>query len=283
MSWQGWPDDWALVTGASSGIGREFARQLAERGMHLVLVARRRERLEELAAELRASHGVQTLVACVDLSQPVGAADELQSRLRTEGISIRLLCNSAAQGQWSRFEDAAAPAYADMIAVNVTALAVLCQRFLPDLLKFCTSSIINVASPAAYQPVPFMTVYAATKAFVHSFSLALHEEWRGRGVHVQTLIPGPTQTEMAGADALAINGYQQLLTPPAMVVTAALAHLERPVVTTARRLWLQKWYAALLPAPFLARFAARLFRPPNAGADTALDTALGCCSQGSRT
>lgn len=226
---------WALVTGASSGIGREFARGLAAAGLNVVLVARRLARLEALARELENSAGVRALPLAADLSDPATPA-EIRLRLQIEGIRVRLLCNNAAVRRWAPFENSPADFYDRMIRINAAATVALTLAFLPDLASFPSSVVINVASPAALQPVPFMAVYAATKSFVMRFSQALHAECRDRGVLVQTLLPGPTETGLEGADAL--GGRRN---SPAAAVRASLAHLAggAPVVASARGVFVQ--------------------------------------------
>lgn len=263
---EGWQGDWALVTGASSGIGREFAIQLAAAGLNVVLVARREALLEQLAAELRTQHGIQTLALPMDLARPQ-AARAIRQRLRDANIVIRLLCNNAAFGRWGRWEDGRAAVDEDMIAVNVTALVALCRTFLPDLLAHQTSAIVNLSSPAAYQPVPYMALYAASKAFVASFSQALHEELSDRGVLVQTLVPGPTATEfdaVAGGAPACLGKERASATA---VVQAALAHLGGgcPVVEVARGTRKQRLAAALLPRRWLLRILGRRFEPTASG------------------
>ncbi|HEY3196418.1 MAG TPA: SDR family NAD(P)-dependent oxidoreductase [Nitrospirales bacterium] len=254
--------NWALVTGASSGIGREFCIQLAAAGLNLVLVARSEKALESLGAELSKRHGIQTLVLAMDLSRP-NAAAELRSRLGPQGFKIRLLINNAASGRWGRFEAIHAEYYEEMIRLNIAALTSMCHLFLPDLTSFPTSAIINVSSPAALQPVPFMAVYAATKAFVHSFSQALYGEWSDRGVLVQTLSPGPTATEF---DAKA-GAYASALTKRGSaepVVRASLSRLiqGQPLVVTAKGTYQQRFFAGLFPAKMVIRQVGKMFRPP---------------------
>ena len=254
---------WALVTGASAGIGREFCVQLAAAGLNLVLVARREKLLETLGAELSRRHGIQTLVLATDLSQPDAAA-ELKSRLASQGFKIRLLINNAASGLWGRFEATRAESYEAMIRLNTAAVVSMCHHFLPDLTSFPTSAIINVSSPAALQPVPFMAVYAATKAFVQSFSQALYGEWSDRGVRVQTLYPGPTATEF---DAKA-GAYGNALTErgsPEPVVKASLSSLAQdgPLVVTAKGTYKQRIFAGLFPAKMVIQKVGKMFRPPG--------------------
>jgi uncharacterized protein len=255
--------NWALVTGASAGIGREFCLQLAAAGLNLVLVARTEKSLESLGAELSRRHGIQTVVVTTDLSRP-NAAAELKSRLASEAFKIRLLINNAASGRWGRFEVTRAESYEEMIRLNTAAVVSMCHHFLPDLTSFPTSAIINVSSPAALQPIPFMAVYAATKAFVHSFSQALYGEWSDRGVQVQTLCPGPTATEF---DAKA-GAYASVLSQrgsPEPVVKASLSRLanENPLVVTAKGTYQQRFFAGLFPAKMVIRQVGKMFRPPD--------------------
>jgi uncharacterized protein len=253
---------WALITGASSGIGREFSSQLAGAGWNLVLVARRRERLEASAAELSGLHAVRALVLAKDLLEP-DAVPEIRARLLAEGIRIRLICNCAGFGRWGRFEGSSAQLYSGMIGLNAAAAVPLCAAFCLDLAAHPTSAVINVSSPAALQPVPYMAVYAATKAFVHSFSQALYGEWKSRGVTVQTLVPGPTATEF---DSLA-GAYETRLPErdsPIDVVRASLARLERgePLCVPAKGTWKQTLFAALFPTKLVIDRVGRMFLPP---------------------
>lgn len=254
--------DWALVTGASSGIGREFCVQLAERGLRVAMVARREDRLQALQAELGERFGAQTLVLVQDLAAGDATA-RILARLQADEIVPRLVVNCAALGRWGRFEDGSVDEYAAMLQVNVTALVCLTRGLLPLLAKRTPSVLINLSSGAAYQPVPFMAAYAASKAFVHAFSQALYGEWAGRGVLVQTLVPGPTATEfddVAGAYASAVGARGT----PAEVVRDALAALrgEAPMAVNARGVWKQRVFAGLLPPRMVIAEVAKMFRPP---------------------
>ena len=175
-----------------------------------------------------------------------------------------LLCNNAASGRWGRFEVTPADTYEEMIRLNMAAMVSLCRHFLPDLISYPTRAIINVSSQAAYQPVPYMAVYAATKAFVQSFSQALYGEWKDRGILVQTLVPGPTATEFdakAGAYVSAVSTRGS----PHDVVRVALAHLEKdiPVVSTVRGTYKQRVFAALAPPKMVIKTVGRMFQPPD--------------------
>lgn len=186
-------DRWALVTGASSGIGAEFAHKLAARGMHLVLSARRREVLEELARELHVRHGTRCEVIDGDLADPAEPRrlfDETQRR----GITIELLVNNAGFAVVGEIERTDPARVLEMIRLNISALTELTYHVLPGMLERGHGGIINLSSVAAFQPVAYMGAYAATKAYVLHFSEALFAEVRDRGVTVMALCPGVTRT-----------------------------------------------------------------------------------------
>ncbi len=190
----------ALITGASGGIGETFARHLAQRGYDLVLVARRKERLERLADELSSAHGIAVDVLSADLGSD-GEAAVVEERLRFGGID--LLVNDAGFGTRGGFADLPLEREIEELDVNVRALVRLTHAVLGSMVERGQGAIINVASTGAFQPVPHMATYAATKAFVLHFSEALHEEVKRQGVTVTCLCPGPVKTgfqEVAGVD-----------------------------------------------------------------------------------
>ena len=193
-----------LITGASSGIGAEFARQFAARRHDLVLVARREPALAALADELRSAHGVHVTVIAQDLSTPDSAA-ELHSRTADLGIEIEVLVNNAGFGTHVDVVDSDPQRLADEIQLNCGTLVGLTARYLPSMRGRRTGTIINIASTASFQPVPHMAVYAATKAFVLSFSEALWAEEKRHGIRVLAVCPGATATEffdVAGESAV---------------------------------------------------------------------------------
>jgi short-subunit dehydrogenase len=187
-------DSTALITGASSGIGAEIARELAARGHGVALVARREERLRELAAELSERHGVRAEAIRADLGRE-SDRDELAARLTEGGLRVGVLVNNAGFGDHADFADADRKRMTRMIELNCVALTDLQGRYLPPMVERGEGAVINVASTAAFQPLPSNAVYAATKAFVLSLSEAVHNELRGSGVTVTALCPGPVSTE----------------------------------------------------------------------------------------
>ena len=215
----------ALLTGASSGIGEAFARRLAALGKDLILVARREDRLKALAADLAAKHGVQTHVIAADLSQPSAAAS-LFAETERRGLVVDLLINNAGFAKVGDFAKLPCDVQADMIRLNVNTLAELTRLYLPGMCQRRRGGVINVASNAAFQPVPYMAVYAATKAFVLSFSEAVAEEVAADGVTVLALCPGATATDfwtIAGA----WEDRRDAMQTAEEVVTVALRALER--------------------------------------------------------
>jgi short-subunit dehydrogenase len=253
--------DWALVTGASEGIGREFCRQLAVRGVNLVAVARDRDRLDALGEQLQDEYAVE----CRSVAADLGTADgptAVREAVDAFGISIQLLCNNAGTGYRGAFEELSSDDCDRMIELNARSVVSMCRLFLPDLLSHPRSFVINVSSQAAYNPIPHMAVYAATKAFAHSFSQSLYGEFSERGLVVQTLVPGPTVTDFdAKAGASDVAGIRRGGVDE--VVQVALAGLEsgHPVISNARGLLRQRLFAALAPPRLVIRTVEKMFRP----------------------
>jgi uncharacterized protein len=188
--------DTALVTGASSGIGEQFARQLSARGHELILVARRGDRLERIAGEL----GETAHVLPCDLATE---ANSLRGRVAELGLDVDLLVNNAGFGTYGHFVDLDGKREAEEVRVNCEAVVALTHAFLPAMVKRGRGGVIVVASTAGMQPIPYEATYSATKAFALTFTEALHEELRGTGVRVLAVNPGPVPTEwhrIAGHD-----------------------------------------------------------------------------------
>jgi hypothetical protein len=210
-----------LVTGASAGLGAEFARQCRAKGDRLILVARRRERLEALAAELGETH-----IFALDLAEP-GAPARLLDEIEALGLTVETLVNNAGFGLAGPFAALPAERQIEMIALNVRALTELCRLVLPPMLARRRGFLLNVASTAAFQAGPNMAVYYASKAYVLSLTEALHQEMKGKGVHVTALCPGPVATEFFAVAGAADGRLARLGADPAAVARAGLAGLAR--------------------------------------------------------
>jgi len=196
----------ALVTGASSGIGLEMARVLADKAYSLILVARTEKALQELATELRQRGAPVVEVLAMDLAK-VGAAKKISEQIQSRGLTVTHLINNAGFGDHGAFAESSWLKQADMLQVNIVALTELTHLFLPGMRQRKQGWILNVASTASFQPGPLMSVYYATKAFVLSFSEGLAEELRNDGVFVTALCPGPTHSKfmaVAGVGKMAL-------------------------------------------------------------------------------
>lgn len=250
-----------LITGASSGIGEEFARRFAARGHDLVLVARSRGRLEELASQLRAQHSVAVAVVPLDLAQP-GAATLLHQRTAELGLDIDTLVNNAGFATHGDLADADADRLAAQIQLNCGTLVAVTALYLRAMRQRGRGTVINVASTAAFQPVPHMAVYGATKAFVLSFTEALWGEVNAQGIRVLAVCPGATDTpffDVAGEAAAA--GSKRT---PQQVVTRAFTALRssKPsVVDGAANALVARLVTRLLPKRTLIAVAERSVRP----------------------
>ena len=247
----------ALVTGASSGIGEQFARQLAAREMNLMLVARNEQRLRALATELEQTcPGVSVTVLTADLSA-AGAADDLAAQLTAMGTAVDLLVNNAGVGSHGHFADEDAGGVAREIQLNCGSLVALTSRLLPPMLARGRGGVLNVASTAGFQPVPTMAVYGASKAFVLSFTEALWAETRGTGVRVVALCPGPTSTrffETAGNGTEFLTRGRQAPEQVAAVGLRALESGRGPSVIPGAG-------NRLFPRSVMVRMAQRNVRP----------------------
>lgn len=216
----------ALVTGASSGIGEAFAKALAGRGANLVLVARSEAALLTLASGLRAEHRVRIDVVAMDLAK-AGAAERLHARTTEAGIGVDFLINNAGFGKWGDFLEFPRAIYAEMLALNIQAPVELCHLYLPDMLGREGCGILNVASTAAFIPVPWASVYSASKSFVLYFTEALHGEYADRGVRILALCPGGTRSNFAAVASYADSRLIGTGQSPDAVVEVALAALDR--------------------------------------------------------
>ena len=253
----------ALITGASSGIGRELARLAAADCATVVLVARRRDRLEELADELRRDHpGLTVRPWPVDLADPA-AVRGLLDGLAAAGLAVDLLINNAGLGSAGRFHRLDPGRERTVVAVDVVAVHALLQGLLPGMAERGYGRVLNVASTAAFQPVPNLATYAASKAFVLSLSAALWQEYRGSGVTVTCLCPGKTATEFFSGSGLDESGFVRV--PMAGAAGVARAGYRgmlagRRLVVPGLRNKLSYWLVPLLPVRAVLKVGGELFR-----------------------
>lgn len=216
----------ALITGASTGIGRAFALELAKRGMTVILVARSEDKLRALASEITQTYHTQAEVIVADLSQ-LSAAAEVYRQVEQRKLTVDMLINNAGLGFHAAFGSQSAAQDQQMLMVNMTALVNITRAFIPSLLKRPgETAIINVASLASFQPTPYMAVYGATKAFVLSFTEALAEEHRTSKLRVQALCPGATETAFFDTAGQGASGRATRRTAEQVVATSLRA-LER--------------------------------------------------------
>ena len=255
-----WRGKWALVTGASAGIGVALARELAAGGTHLVLTARRKERLVDLSNELNTKHRVKTEVFVADLAQP-GAPEQIFGFTKEKGIEIDLLINNAGFGKYGEFQSIEKGRLLDMVQVNCSAVVHLTHVFAQGMVARRRGDILILASTASFQAVPYISTYAATKAFDLLFAEGLAEELKPYGIRVCALCPGSTESEfhvVAGQDKfihraetaqkVARTGLRALAAGKSYVISGLGnylgAHGER-----------------LVPRRFVTRTAARMFQP----------------------
>jgi short-subunit dehydrogenase len=254
----------ALVTGASAGIGLELARLLAADGHDLILVARRLDVLELLAAELRAAHGVAVHVWSADLASPQ-APQDLQARASAAGLSVDVLVNNAGFGALGGFDDLPLDRQLGIIDVNLRALTELTHRFLPAMRQRRRGRIMMLASVAGFLPGPYMAVYYASKAYLQSFSLALAEELTGTGITVTCVCPGYTATEFQAVADMSRADRVGRLQPMA---AADVARIGYRALMSSRRLVVTGWknrigtlLMRLVPLRVLSAVVARLQKP----------------------
>jgi len=260
--WQGkWSGKWALVTGASAGIGVALAEQLATGGANLVLTARRRERLEELASTLREKHGVKTEIFAADLANP-GAPDEIRAFTQSKNLEIELLINNAGFGSYGALHESALARQLEMIQVNCAAVVHLTRLYLPEMVARRHGDVLIVASVAAFQAVPYISTYAATKAFDLLFAEGIAEEVRRHGVHVCALCPGSTATEfreVAGQPEHTFRGAETA-EKVARVGLRTLAQGKSSVISGFKNK-LSVEGQRLAPRSLVSRVAANMFDP----------------------
>ena len=261
MAYGKWRGKWALVTGASSGIGKDFARELAGGGCNLVLTARRLDRLEELAKELSEAHGVDARVVSSDLGTAEGVAT-ITDMLQAQGLSIDILVNNAGFGTAGEFHITSAEKALGMVQVNIASLVSLTRALLLGMRERGSGNIVLVGSVNAYMSVPHFAVYSATKAFVRSFGEALATECIGSGVTVTNVHPGATATEFVDVADMKITKFMKSQLMPSRAVariglSAAHGGAVSVVVGLMNKLFV--WFLWMMPAALVRRGARAFF------------------------
>ena len=236
----------ALITGASGGIGECFAQKLAAKNTNLIIVARSEDKLNALAQELQQQYKINVEVIVKDLSQ-ISAPQEVFDAVQAKGLSVDILINNAGFGDYGEFVQTDCDRQIQMIQLNNIAVVALTHKFLPQMRERGSGSIINVSSIAAYQPLPYVSVYAATKAFVRSFSEALWAENRQYGVRVLVVSPGPTET----------NFFEEANFPPALARNAKSMSTPEEVVDEAMKA-LENGNAAVVVGGIASKFITGL-------------------------
>jgi short-subunit dehydrogenase len=255
-----WQGKWALVTGASAGIGVALAQELAAGGTHLVLTARRRERLEELARALSAKHNVKTEVFVADLADPA-APEKILAFTNEKEIEIELLINNAGFGQLGEFPSIDTQRLLDMVQVNCSAVVHLTRMYLPGMVARRRGDVLILASTASFQAVPFISTYAATKAFDLFLAEGLAEEMKPYGIRVCALCPGSTESEFH-----AVAGQQKFQRKSETAEKVARTGLKalaagKSYVISGLGNYLGAHGQRLVPRRFVTRVAAGMFKP----------------------
>lgn len=259
-----WRGKWAMVTGASAGIGQALAQELAAGGTNLVLTARRRDRLEKLAQKLAADHSIRTEIFPADLAEST-APEKIFTFTRTKKIEVDLLINNAGFGKYGELISAETQRLLDMIQVNCGAVVHLTRLYLPEMVARRRGDVLIVASTASFQGVPYIATYSATKAFDLLFAEALAEEMKPHGIRVCALCPGTTESEfrdVAGQRPLGSFERQETAEKVARTGLQALAAGKSYVISGMRN-YLGAHSQRLVPRRVVTKMAAKMFRPPK--------------------
>ena len=260
-----WAGKWALVTGASAGIGAALARELAAGGAHLVLTARRKQRLEQLAQELGSKHNIKTEIVLADLAR-ASEREKIFAFTGEKGIEVELLVNNAGFGAYGEFVRTETQRLLEMVEVNCAAVVHLSRLYLPQMMDRRHGDVLIVASTAAFQAVPYISTYAATKAFDLLFAEGLAEEMKRYGVRVCALCPGSTESEfqeVAGQTQVAAS-YRRRETAEKVARTGlkALAAGKRFVISGLGN-YLGVQGQRLAPRHLVTRVAGNMFKPES--------------------
>jgi len=255
-----WSGKWALITGASAGIGVAFAQELAHGGTNLVLTARRKDRLEDLARGLAENYKIRAEVIAGDLADS-NAPENILSFTKEKGIEIELLINNAGFGQYGEFHSIEKQRLLDMVQVNCSAVVNLTHLFLPQMIQRKRGDVLILASTASFQAVPYISTYAATKAFDLLFAEGLAEEMKPYGIRVCALCPGSTESEFAAvAGQEKFKRYAETAEKVAHTGLKALAAGKSYVISGLGN-YLGAHGERLVPRHFVTKIAAGMFKP----------------------
>jgi short-subunit dehydrogenase len=257
-----WREKWAVITGASAGIGKAFAEELAAGGTHLVLTARRGDRLEEIAKKLATQHKIRTEVCVADLTKQ-GAPEKIFDFTKNKGIDVELLINNAGFGSYGEFAQDALQRLLEMVQVNCSAVVNLTRLYLPDMIARKRGDVLIVASTASFQGVPYISTYAATKAFDLIFAEGLAEEVKPHGLRVCALCPGSTTSEfheVANQTQFAAKQKQESAEKVAHTGLEALAAGKSYVISGLGN-YLGANMQRVVPRRLVTRIVAGMFRP----------------------
>ncbi|MGB2629193.1 MAG: SDR family oxidoreductase [Candidatus Acidiferrum sp.] len=255
-----WKGKWALITGASAGIGVAFANQLASEGTNLVLTARRQDRLEALGKKLETANGIRAQAVAADLSQP-GAPQQIYDFTKRKGIEVDLLINNAGFGQYGELPAVETQRLVDMVQVNCVAVVHLTRLYLAEMVRRKRGDVLILASTASFQAVPYISTYAATKAFDLLFAEGLAEEMKPHGIRVCALCPGSTESEFH-----AVAGQEEFSRKPESAELVARRGLQALVkgksyVISGLGNYLGAQSQRLVPRRMVTRIAGNMFRP----------------------
>jgi len=252
----------ALVTGASAGIGVEFAKQLSQRGSDVILVARRKDRLEQLAEQIEKESKQKAYVLEADLAKP-DAAKQVRAFVQSKQLQVDILVNNAGFGTYGPFIEQSCDREMEEISLNVSALVALCHEFVPSMVERKSGAVINVSSIAGFQPVGYMAVYGGTKAFVLSFSEALWAELKPLGVRVLAVCPGPVETEFHDVAGNKKSATRETVEHCVRMSMDALDGENSHVVTGGVSNFFLTAIGRVVTRGFAAETSARIMKPVN--------------------
>lgn len=257
---------YTLITGASRGIGEAMAGYCAYKGFNLILVARSKEKLDELAYQLSEKYRIHVMTYVADLSI-TESTTEIYEWCRANNFYVDKLINNAGVGLYGKFEELSLDDQLNVIYVNQLSMVNMTHKFIPMLKENDQSYIMNVASTACYQPIPYMSIYGATQSFIQSFTLALREEMRKFNINVSCLNPGPTSTdffERAGLESLPVNSHEVKMSPKevAQIAIEEMLHGNSEIIPGTNN-YLGAYFSKLFPNKFVVKTVSGLFAPKH--------------------